>query len=809
MNSPCEKYDARLLALVLDEIDEADRAGMTEHLEGCERCRRELETLRGEVALVREHFEASQPAELRLSPGRIERLRGASVESLPDPRRNLLLSWQPWALAATLIFGLIAFLNVESDGSLNRRAGDEGAAPLLEKSQSAMRSGELDRGSATEAKGLKAGESLPMPAPFSGAAGGRPNLDSKDELSAVPMNEVRREAEFSPPQRQLKLMDKKAEVGEEVASKAKIGNDAPQKVAEFSASNSAPLHAEKEIQIEGEPPASTIRGQVDVRDQRRVAGAPMEAMAATAGKPAAGVMIPRPMPPVTPPPDPSLPNDAEVDAMYFQNYGVNPFIETAEDPLSTFAIDVDTASCTIARNYLGRGMLPPPEAVRVEEFVNYFAGGDPAPRRDTFAVYSEMAASPFRPGYQLLRIGIRGREIPPRERKPVVLTFVVDVSGSMAREDRLGLVKQTLRELLRELHPGDRVGLAIYGSRGEEVLSPTEVSNEGEIERGIDSLRPGGSTNAEEGLRIGYGMARRAFDPEGVNRVILCTDGVANVGRTGADSILDVVGREADDRIFLTAIGFGMGNFNDVLLEQLADRGNGNYAYVDSEEEARNFVRHRLADSMEVIAQDVKIQVELDPESVDKYRLLGYENRDIADRDFRNDRVDAGEVGSGHSVTALYEIRLTRPGARNLGEVRIRFKDPEGGLNVREIEGKLDLGGATQDFEEASDQFRRVAIAAQLAEVLRKSYWARDYTMESLLHLFDESFPSEDQDEALADLRSMISEAANLLPGPRPYPVPMGVAEPQGAIPEDDGPQVPMNEVLQPGRRADDAGASD
>jgi Ca-activated chloride channel family protein len=483
---------------------------------------------------------------------------------------------------------------------------------------------------------------------------------------------------------------------------------------------------------------------------------------------------PAPMPAPTPAPWASLPNDAELDAMYFQSYGVNPFIDTEEDPQSTFAVDVDTASYTIVRGYLDRGIQPPPEAVRVEEFVNYFKAPYPPPTSQTFAVYSEVARSPFREGYTLLKIGIKGREIAASDRKPVVLTFVVDVSGSMAREDRLGLVKRTLGMLLFELRPGDRVGLAVFGSEGREILPHVDVADEGAIERGIARLVPGGSTNAEEGLRIGYAMARRAFDPEAVNRVILCSDGVANIGRTGADSILDVIGREANDRIYLTSVGFGLGNTNDVLLEQLADRGNGHYAYLDSDAEALEFVRRRLAGSMEVIAQDVKVQVEFGPERVRKYRLLGYENRDVADRDFRNDRVDAGEIGAWHAVTALYELKLEEEGARGeLGVVRLRFKDPARGLSVREIEGRLDGQPFSERFADAEGHFRLVWIAAQFAEVLRGSYWAREYRIADLIRLLEASPMNRALTGEREELLRLMRIAERVMPEAvtEPYPV--------------------------------------
>jgi len=281
----------------------------------------------------------------------------------------------------------------------------------------------------------------------------------------------------------------------------------------------------------------------------------------------------------------ALPNDEPFDSMFFEHYGVNPFIDTEDDPLSTFAMDVDTASYTLARRYVNEGHLPPEDAVRIEEFVNYFDLAYPSPEKGdgAFAIHLEGAPSPF--GSErtyLLRVGIQGRRIHVEDRKDAVLTFVIDVSGSMDRENRLGLVKRALHLLVDELRPTDKVGIVVYGSNARRVLRPTSAAHRDEILDAINRLLPDGSTYAEAGLREGYQMANRAFEKGAINRVILCSDGVANVGRTGADSILDVIGEYAGRDITLSSVGFGMGNYNDVLMEKLADKGNGSYAYFDN-----------------------------------------------------------------------------------------------------------------------------------------------------------------------------------------------------------------------------------
>ncbi len=469
-----------------------------------------------------------------------------------------------------------------------------------------------------------------------------------------------------------------------------------------------------------------------------------------------------------------LPNDEPYDSMFFRNYGVNPFIATDEDPLSTFAVDVDAASYTVMRRYVSLGHLPPADAVRVEEFVNFFPQGYPHFEHEDFRILMEGAPSPFGSGYQLLRVGIKGREVDDADRKPVRLTFVIDVSGSMARENRLGLVKRTLHLLLDRLHGDDQVGIVVYGSTGRDVLEPMPLGGQGDdspearrrVLDAIDQLVPGGSTNAEDGLQLGYEMARRMYRQGAINRIVLCSDGVANVGRTGPESILARVRREADRGIRLTTIGFGMGNYNDVLMEQLADRGDGNHYYVDDLDEARRVLADHLTGTLQTIAQDAKVQVEFDSTRVLRYRLLGFENRDIADRDFRNDKVDAGEIGAGHEVTALYEVKLA-PGVKRgtIATVRFRYARPDhetaGAPDVREIEERLDAAALERWFQNASPHFRLDAAVAEFAEILRGSYWAKESRIADVLPVA-RSAAAQLGDEPSAEFVSILEQAAAL-----------------------------------------------
>ncbi len=470
------------------------------------------------------------------------------------------------------------------------------------------------------------------------------------------------------------------------------------------------------------------------------------------------------------------PNGEPFDAMYFEHYGTNPFVVTEEDAQSTFALDVDNASYTLARSYLERGELPPKDAIRVEEFINYFEQGYESCDGETFCLNIDGAPSPFGEGYHLLRVGVQTREISQRERRPANLIFVVDTSGSMDRENRLGLVKRALLILLDELRDSDTVGIVEYGSQARMVLGPTAVEDRRRIERALNSLVAGGSTNAEAGLWLGYEMASKLDTRDTNTRLILCSDGVANTGETQAEKILDRVRMESDRGIALSSIGFGMGNYNDVLMEKLADKGDGNYFYVDALDEASRVFRENLTGTLQTLARDAKIQVEFDSEYVLRWRLIGYENRDIADEDFRNDEVDAGELGSGHQVTALYEIKLSdeavesranrrRSPHLDLGEIHLRYEHPKHSRKagkVEELSEPIELSSFQVSYNRADSRLQLTALVAEFAEILRGSYWAKDSEFEDLLYQISwlrEEFPRDDEIEELHDL---IQRAAHL-----------------------------------------------
>jgi Ca-activated chloride channel family protein len=328
----------------------------------------------------------------------------------------------------------------------------------------------------------------------------------------------------------------------------------------------------------------------------------------------------------------------------------------AQAPVSTFGVDVDTGSYANVRRMLTAGQMPPQGAVRTEEMLNYFRYDYPAPRdRDTpFTVNADMARTPWNPATRLLRVGLRGYDVPRSERPPANLVFLVDVSGSMAQADKLPLVQCSLDLLARRLTPRDRVSIVVYAGAAGQVLAPT--SDKARVIEAISRLQAGGSTAGAEGIQLAYRIARENRIEGGINRVVLATDGDFNVGVTDNAALIDLVEREREKGVTLTTLGYGTGNYNEAMMEQVADHGNGNYAYIDSPREAQKVLDQELSSTLFTIAGDVKIQVEFNPAVVSEYRLIGYENRALREQDFDNDQVDAGDIGAGHQVTALYEI---------------------------------------------------------------------------------------------------------------------------------------------------------
>ena len=453
--------------------------------------------------------------------------------------------------------------------------------------------------------------------------------------------------------------------------------------------------------------------------------------------------------------------DANIGSESYRDHGVNPMTLVTDDAQSTFSIDVDTASYTIARRKLLANQLPPEAAIRVEEFVNYFDYDSYiAPQDDPFAVNMEAMPDPFRPGHHILRVGVQAKELSRDERQPVHLVFLADVSGSMSSPDKLGLAKQSLHMLVDSLREDDTVALATYAGRVARVLEPTSAANKREIHRAIESLNSGGSTAMSSGIDLAYEMAMEQFKPGHENRVIVMSDGDANVGRTSWDEMLGQIKGYADQGVTLSTIGFGMGNYQDTLMEQLANKGDGNNFYIDDEVQAQRVFVDELGGTMVTIARDTKIQVEFNPESVAAYRLIGYENRDIADKDFRNDRVDAGEVGSGHNVTALYDVVLKDGYSRELATVRMRYEAPGADKAATEKSWRFRASKLAERPDLASRDTRIAYTAATFAEVLRGSPHAAELDLEQLARFAEQSRRRGEADDT--ELIELIRKADSL-----------------------------------------------
>lgn len=451
-----------------------------------------------------------------------------------------------------------------------------------------------------------------------------------------------------------------------------------------------------------------------------------------------------------------------VPAMVLKDYGVNPTIETTAEPISTFAADVDTGSYTLTRSYLERGVMPDEAAVRVEEFVNAFDYGYTPPKEQAFAVQVEAFPSPSRKGYHVLHVGVKAREVAKADRKPSHLIFTIDVSGSMATENRLGLVKQALGLLVNELDARDSVSIVVYGDTAHTVLANTKATERERILEAIGNLHSEGSTNVEAGLDLAYSLAMKGFVPGGINRVILCSDGVANNGVTDAGGLWQKVKGRASEGVTLSAIGFGMGNYNDVLMERLGDMGDGHYAYVDKLDAARRVFVENLTGTLQVVAKDVKLQLEFNPAVVERYRLLGFENRLLDKRDFANDRVDAGDLGAGHSVTAIYEVKLkAKPEAQTFATFRARYKAPGGGASAL-VERPLPTSVIRSERGSATPPAKLSLVVSGFAEKLRGSYWARTLTWDALLAELSELPPSLASRPDVVELGKLIRTARSL-----------------------------------------------
>ncbi|CCN83412.1 putative von Willebrand factor, type A [Vibrio nigripulchritudo SFn27] len=461
----------------------------------------------------------------------------------------------------------------------------------------------------------------------------------------------------------------------------------------------------------------------------------------------AKTMIARPMPMLEP-----FPN-AENRDNYLDSPS-NGVVQVATSPLSTFSIDVDTGSYANVRSYLNMGQKPPSDAIREEAFINYFdyQYNTPDNQSQPFSVQSEVAPSPWNVERKLLRIAMKGYDIPKSERKSSNFVFLIDVSGSMGEPNKLPLLVQSLSMMTKELGKNDKVSLVTYAGQSAVVLEPTSGDNKQEILNALKQLQAGGGTYGESGIKMAYQQAQKGFIKGGINRVILATDGDFNVGETNMDTLKELITKERKNGVSLTTLGFGRGNYNDALMEQLANVGDGNHAYIDTLHEAKKVLLRQMSGTLQSIAHDVKIQVEFNPANVKEYRLIGYQNRLLKDEDFNNDAVDAGEIGAGHTVTALYELTLagskgqiddlryqsnqSKPSSDSLKDelvqVKVRYKLPGKSESIL-VKDTVLMKDVKAEFSQASSDFQFASAVAAFAQKLKDNNYLSSYGYEDIV----------------------------------------------------------------------------
>jgi Ca-activated chloride channel homolog len=438
----------------------------------------------------------------------------------------------------------------------------------------------------------------------------------------------------------------------------------------------------------------------------------------------------------------------------------NPVKRVSEEPVSTFSIDVDTAAYSNVRRMVMReGRLPPHDAVKAEEFINYFSYDYPLPENKSvpFSISTELATTPWNTQTQLLQVGLKGFDVPEAERPAANLVFLIDVSGSMQSPFKLKLVKQSLRLLVNQMRANDRIALAVYAGAAGMVLESTPGDQKATIMQAIDNLSAGGSTNGGAGIKLAYSLAQQHFIKGGINRVVIASDGDMNVGTVNLEALKDLIKEKRESGVSLTTLGFGSGNYNFALMEQLADVGNGNAAYIDSLKEAHKVLVKEMSSTLQTIAKDVKIQVEFNPQLVAEYRLIGYENRQLNREDFRNDKVDAGDIGAGHTVTALYEIALVNSGGekmdglrygdaqyserkaanqQELAYVKLRYKQPDASKSQ---EVSLPVMARSKRIEQASPNLQFAATVAGYAQLLRGGKYTGEWDYPQALSMARQS----------------------------------------------------------------------
>ena len=771
--------DPRLTAYALGEIDPAERSEIEQLLADCEEARNYVAEIRQTAQWL--------AAELQKEPATVPTLAAADHWLIDQALKSAVptVNSRPWwhrryrlmSMAATLLMGGTVALfswnayqtreneprteraepggqSAPADVRLMQKVVAETAnrqqqeAALAQKAAQIAGSGGRVAGSVNHSPAAMYGAQLPVGSPRSGIAAGMMWDSRKRGGTLAAQGE-------SPASASRAMAAKKPDAdayayfrygsGEEQNSLGKkAGLDArsqTQLVANAAQNSPAPAAPAEAAPIV--VPASTQNRQIEPGQQTAQAAAAAPAAAGQNGQ-AQPVQQAVPALVVGHRVLGFVPEGPADNVEAFDRIQENPFVRAIEEPLSTFSIDVDTASYTNVRRYLLQlNHVPPPDAVRIEELLNYFSYQDAPPTpssRDPFAIHLEVARCPWSAEHRLARIGIAGKPIHQNERPPSNLVFLIDVSGSMADYNKLPLVKWALQRLVEQLDGKDQVAIVVYASASGLYLPSTRCDGDhkAEIFSRIEQLHAEGSTNAGAGIQLSYEIAAKNFKTDGINRVILATDGDFNVGITQRDELTKLIEAKAKSKVFLTVLGFGMGNLKDGTLETLADKGNGNYAYLDSAEEAYRVLVRQMGSTLMTIAKDVKVQVDFNPAKVAAYRLIGYENRVMANQDFANDAKDAGEIGAGHHVTALYELvpagkeplianveasKFVQP-AQVKGDspdsfvVRLRYKQPEGDKSTLIERGVVDQG---LDYSQASLDFKLASAVAGFGMLLRNS----------------------------------------------------------------------------------------
>ncbi|MEE8350414.1 MAG: VWA domain-containing protein, partial [Acidobacteriota bacterium] len=757
--------DPRLTAYALDELEnEQERGEIEKALAHSEVLRREVEEIRKTAALVT--IELEREPSVGLSPEQQERFESELPASSSPSILPLRAKWGMaggLAAAACVIFAIIisspnlyrSSTDLRSLSDLSSPAAD---APVSEVSEVGRQPGD-ERAVETEEENRES-----VPAENSRQFAGQTAMG----------NESFRKNE--------------GEKGDAVASQfAELDDSEPLK------SKVSPVERDN-LMVGG----SLGRAQQATRG----AGEPMSRRAREAGNqttaPAEMLALVAPAPGRTPrshseASTTALPDSRPVDVAgpVFSREGYdqirdNPFLSVSENPLSTFSIDVDTASYSNVRRFLNSRNLPPRDAVRIEEMINYFSYDYPDPEGDQpFSVHAEIAQAPWQPRHRLLKVGLKGREMAWEERPSSNLVFLLDVSGSMQPDNKLPLLKSAFRLLLERLGENDRVAMVVYAGASGLVLPSTSADQKQPILAALDRLKAGGSTHGSSGIQLAYETAIAHLIPGGINRVILATDGDFNVGLTDQGSLTRLIEEKARSGVFLSVLGFGMGNYQDSTLEKLADQGNGNYAYIDTLQEARKVLVEEIHSTLMTLAKDVKIQIEFNPLQVEAYRLVGYENRLLAKEDFNDDTKDAGEIGAGHTVTALYEIvpagqqveagsvdalryqrRFDTTEQAATGEMltlKLRYKDPEEDHSELLESVVRDSG---REYARASQDFKFAAAVASFGMLLRESPHQGTTTLESILELGEEG-RGTDANGYRSEFLDLVRKARSLI-GPDP-----------------------------------------